>query len=105
MTPVGGNFTHGGDIRPENIEHGREFRVVREVVIPLEHTRDDIRAAEIEPVPGRRAQHKGVAQLLVSFPSEWYLKTKVVVLGDAVITEPERQSPQHRCNLLADENP
>lgn len=105
VAPAGGNLTHGGDVRTENIEHGREFRVVGEVVVPLEHTRDDIRVAEIEPVPGRRAQHKGVAQVLVSLPSKRYLKTKVVVLGDAVITEPKRQSPQHRCNLLADENP
>lgn len=105
MAPSSGILTHGGDIRPENIEHSREFRVVREVVVPLEHARDDIRVAEIEPVPGRRAQHKDIAHLPMSFPSKRYLKAEVVILGDAVITEPKRQSPQHRRNLLADEDP
>lgn len=105
MAPTSGILTHGRDIRPENIEHGRQFRVVREVVVPLEHTRDDIWVAEIEPVPGRRAQHKDIAHLLVRFPSKRDFKPEVVVLGDVVIAEPKRQSPQHRYDLLADKNP
>lgn len=95
-------LTDGGDVGPENVEHSREFRVVREVVVPLEHTRDDIRVAKIEPVPGRRGQHKGIAHLLVGFPPERDFKAEVVVFGDVVITEPKRQSPQHRYDLLAE---
>lgn len=44
------NLTHSGYVRPKNIEHSRELGVMGEVVVPLEHTRDDIRVAEIEPV-------------------------------------------------------
>lgn len=75
------------------------------VVVPFEHTRDDIRVAEIKPVPGRGAQHKDITHLLVAFPPQWDLKPQIVILGDVVVTEPKRQSPQQRHDLLAGKAP
>lgn len=78
---------------------------MRKVVVPLEHTRDDIGVAKIKPVPSWRTQHKDIAHFLVCFPPQWDLKPQVVVLGDVVIAKPKGQPPEQRHDLLAGKAP
>lgn len=99
------NLTHSRNVRPENVEHSRELGVMGKVIIPLEHSRDEIRVAEIQPVPSWGAQHKDITHLLVAFPPQWDLKSQVVVLGDIILTQTKRQSLEQSHDLLAGEAP
>lgn len=68
---------------------------MREVTVSLEHGCDRVRIAQVQPVPGWRAQNEGVAHLLVTLPPEGDFESQVVVFGDVVIAKAERE-PSHQ---------